>query len=72
VSLLSMVMLLAGGVCFGGPAVSLSRKSGPPTSKFLVSGSGFRAHAEIDIYFDTNGRGESSYQRLGKIFPDQY
>ena len=53
VCLLSMVVLLAAGVCFGKLAVSLSHKSGPPTSKLLVSGSGFNPSAEIDIYFDT-------------------
>jgi len=53
VCLLSTVMLLVAGVCFGRPAVSLSRASGPPTSKLLVSGSGFKPDAEIDIYFDT-------------------
>ena len=53
VCLLSIVVLLAAGVCFGKPAVSVSPTSGPPTSKLLVSGSGFKANAEIDIYFDT-------------------
>jgi len=53
VCLLSMVVLLAAGISFGKPAVSLSRKSGPPTSKLLVSGSGYKPYAEIDIYFDT-------------------
>jgi len=53
VCLLSIVVLLAVGVCVGQPVVSLSRKSGPPTSKLLVSGSGFNPSAEIDIYFDT-------------------
>jgi outer membrane protein assembly factor BamB len=53
VCLLSIVVLLAAGACFGKPAVSLSRKSGPPTSKLLVSGSGYKPYAEIDIYFDT-------------------
>jgi outer membrane protein assembly factor BamB len=48
-----MVVLLAAGISFGKPAVSLSRKSGPPTSKLLVSGSGYKPYAEIDIYFDT-------------------
>jgi outer membrane protein assembly factor BamB len=52
VCLLSLVVLLAAGVCFGQPAVSLSRKSGPPTVQLLVSGSGFKPNAEIDIYFD--------------------
>ena len=53
VCLLSIVVLLAAGACFGKPAVSLSRKSGPPTSKLLVSGNGYKPYAEIDIYFDT-------------------
>ena len=53
VCLLSIVVLLVAGVCLGKPAVSLSRKSGPPTSKLLVSGSGYKPSAEIDIYFDT-------------------
>ena len=46
-------MLLVAGVCLGEPAVSLSPKSGPPTTKLLVSGSGYKPYAEIDIYFDT-------------------
>ena len=53
VCLLSIVMLLVAGVCLGEPAVSLSPKSGPPTTKLLVSGSGYEPYAEIDIYFDT-------------------
>jgi outer membrane protein assembly factor BamB len=53
VCLLSIVVLLVAGVCFGKPAVSLSRKSGPPTTKLLVSGSGYKPYVEIDIYFDT-------------------
>ena len=52
VCLLSIIVLLAAGVCFGRPAVSLSPTSGPPTSKLLVSGGGFMPYAEIDIYFD--------------------
>jgi len=53
VCLLSVAMLLGVGACWGKPAVSLSPKSGPPTSKLLVSGSGFKPYAEIDISFDT-------------------
>src|ERR1700693_1976515 len=51
--LLSAVVLLVAGVCFSKTAVSLSPSSGPPTSKLLVSGSGFKPHATIDIFFDT-------------------
>jgi outer membrane protein assembly factor BamB len=35
------------------PKVTLTLKSGPPTSNVSVSGSGFSAYAAIDIYFDT-------------------
>jgi hypothetical protein len=55
-----MVVLLAAGVCFGKPVVSLSRKSGPPSSKLLVSRSGYKPHAEIDIYFDTKDEAKAA------------
>jgi outer membrane protein assembly factor BamB len=67
VCLLSMVVLLAAGVCFGKPAVALSRKSGPPTSKFLVSGSGYKPYAEIDIYFDTRDEAKAIANGSGKF-----
>ncbi len=31
-------------------------KSGPPTSRILVSGRGFKSHVGVDIYFDTKDR----------------
>ena len=65
---LSMVVLLAAGVCFGKPAVSLSRKSGPPTSKMLVSGSGYKPYAEVDIYFDTKDEAKAVANGSGKFF----
>ena len=34
-------------------SVTLSNKSGPPTTSILVSGTGFAADAEIELYFDT-------------------
>jgi outer membrane protein assembly factor BamB len=48
------------------PIITLSNKSGPPTSKILVSGRGFEPNVGVDIFFDTkdkalvvtNGRGE--------------
>jgi outer membrane protein assembly factor BamB len=67
VCLLSIVVLLAAGVCFGGPSISLSRKSGPPTSKLSVSGSGFKAYAEIDIYFDTKDEAKVIANGSGKF-----
>jgi outer membrane protein assembly factor BamB len=35
------------------PSLTLSLKSGPPTSQVLVSGQGFEPNAGVDIYFDT-------------------
>src|ERR1700733_7499507 len=35
--------------------ITLSLKEGPPTGSTTVSGSGFFAHAAIDLYFDTTG-----------------
>jgi outer membrane protein assembly factor BamB len=35
------------------PSITLSKKSGPPTSKILVSGRGFDPNVGVDIYFDT-------------------
>ncbi len=64
---LSIVVLLAAGVCYGKPAVSLSPKSGPPTSKLLVSGSGFKPHAAIDIYFDTKDEAKAIANGSGVI-----
>jgi hypothetical protein len=60
-------VLLAAGVCFGKPAVSLSRKSGPPTSKLLVSGRGYKPYAEIDIYFDTKDEAKAVASDSGKF-----
>jgi outer membrane protein assembly factor BamB len=48
---LGAILLLA-GFCLG-QTVTLSVKSGAPTAKISVSGSGFGADAAIDIYFDT-------------------
>jgi outer membrane protein assembly factor BamB len=52
-SLVSLWVLMLAGLCFAQPAISLSRPGGPPTTQLRVSGSGFAAYAEIDIYFDT-------------------
>jgi outer membrane protein assembly factor BamB len=45
-------LALLGGLCFAQPAVTLSTKTGPPTTKVLVSGTGFPASAAVEIYFD--------------------
>jgi outer membrane protein assembly factor BamB len=35
------------------PSITLSKKSGPPTSRILVSGRGFNPNVGLDIYFDS-------------------
>jgi|HubBroStandDraft_1064217.scaffolds.fasta_scaffold00144_36 outer membrane protein assembly factor BamB len=50
-ALLSVLFL--SGLCFAQPAVTLSVKSGPPTTNLQVSGTGFPAYTEVEIYFDT-------------------
>jgi outer membrane protein assembly factor BamB len=58
--------LLLSAIASAAPSITLSRKTGPPTSRILVSGRGFKPNVGVDIYFDTkdealvvtNGRGE--------------
>jgi glucose dehydrogenase len=38
------------------PSIRLSKKSGPPTSKILVSGRGFEPNVGVDIFFDTKDK----------------
>jgi len=54
------------GASHAAPCITISKKSGPPTSQILVSGRGFEPNVGVDIYFDTkdealvvtNGKGE--------------
>lgn len=50
---LFVACLLLAGIAHASPSITLSRKSGPPTSKILVSGRGFAPNVGVDIYFDT-------------------
>ena len=58
--------LLLSDLASATPFITLSKKSGPPTSKILVSGRGFEPNVGVDIFFDTkdkalvvtNGKGE--------------
>jgi outer membrane protein assembly factor BamB len=58
--------------CAESPSITLSKKSGPPTSKVLVSGSGFKPNVGVDIYFGTkdealvvtNGQGEFANAKI--------
>jgi len=53
VSFLFIACLLRPGVALAAPSITLSKKSGPPTSTILVSGKGFNPNVGLDIYFDT-------------------
>ena len=61
-----LVTSLLCGIASAAPSITLSKKSGPPTSKILVSGRGFEPNVGVDIFFDTkdkalvvtNGKGE--------------
>jgi len=44
--------LLLCGLASAAPFITLSKKSGPPTSRILVSGRGFAPNTRVDIYFD--------------------
>jgi hypothetical protein len=46
-------MLLLVGACFAQPTVVLSKSAGPPSTKLLLSGSGFDPNAAVDVFFDT-------------------
>jgi outer membrane protein assembly factor BamB len=45
--------LLLRGMASAAPSITLSKKSGPPTSQILVSGRGFEPNVGVDIYFGT-------------------
>jgi len=45
--------VLFSGFASAAPSITLSRRSGPPTTRILVSGRGFEASVGVDIYFDT-------------------
>ena len=61
-----LALILSSVIANATPSISLSKKSGPPTSRILVSGRGFESNVGVDIFFDTkdkalvvtNGRGE--------------
>src|ERR1051326_7712513 len=50
--LVGIVFLLL-DVFSSGQTITLSPKSGPPTTKLNISGSGFSLNSAVDIYFDT-------------------
>lgn len=55
-SFVLLAFLLSSGIASAAPSITLSKKSGPPTSRILVSGHGFEANVGVDIYFDTKDK----------------
>lgn len=51
-----LACLLLGEIASAAPSINLSKKSGPPTSKILVSGRGFKPNVGVDIFFDTKDK----------------
>jgi len=81
-ALLSATFLLS-DIASAAPSITLSKKTGPPTSRILVSGRGFAPNVGVDIYFDTkdealivtNGQGKfekAKIQALRSALPGQH
>jgi len=57
------------------PTVTLSVSSGPPTTKLLVSGSGYDPYSAVDVYFDTKDEalavtdGSGAFGKIGITVP---
>ncbi|HXM22461.1 MAG TPA: PQQ-binding-like beta-propeller repeat protein [Terriglobales bacterium] len=50
---LFIACLLLCGIASAEPSITLSKRSGPPTSRIGVSGRGFEPNVGVDIFFDT-------------------
>jgi outer membrane protein assembly factor BamB len=53
---LLLACLLLSPISSATPSINLSKKSGPPTSRILVSGRGFEPNVGVDIFFDTKDK----------------
>jgi outer membrane protein assembly factor BamB len=62
--LILIPLLLLSSLCFS-QTIVLSPQTGPPTTKTLVSGSGFPAFGAIDIYFDTASAAKANADSVG-------
>jgi outer membrane protein assembly factor BamB len=56
IAFLSLACLVLCGIAGAAPSITLSKKSGPPTSQILVSGRGFEPNVGVDIFFDTKDK----------------
>ncbi|HWY55400.1 MAG TPA: PQQ-binding-like beta-propeller repeat protein [Terriglobales bacterium] len=72
---LFVACLLLCDLASAAPSITLSKKSGPPTSKILVSGRGFEPNVGVDIFFDTKDEtlivtnNEGEFQNAGVYAP---
>jgi outer membrane protein assembly factor BamB len=53
VARLFIASLLLLGIASAVPSITLSKKTGPPTSRIFVSGRGFAPNVGVDVFFDT-------------------
>ena len=53
---LFITCLLLSGLSGASPSIHLSKRTGPPTSRILVSGRGFKPNVGVDIFFDTKDK----------------
>jgi len=72
---LAVTGLLLSIACIAQPTIALSVATGPPTTKLLVSGSGFDPYSAVDIYFDTKDEalavtdGNGAFGKIGITVP---
>jgi outer membrane protein assembly factor BamB len=60
-----LACLLLCGIASAAPSITLSKKTGPPTSGFLVSGRGFNANQNVDIYFGSKDEAQVTTDSQG-------
>ncbi len=59
--------LFLSGISSAAPSITLSKKSGPPTTRILVSGRGFEPNVGVDIYFGTQDEALVMTDALGSF-----
>ncbi len=63
----TIVVFLLTGLCFSQSSLTVSPRSGPPTTETEVSGSGFSPGAKIHIYFDNVPEGATVANSSGSF-----
>ncbi len=62
-----VVVLWGAASCWAQPAITLSPKYGPPTTRISVSGSGFAPNTAVDIYFGTTDEASATTDGSGNF-----